>query len=245
MKTLSLSVSRPRNANGSWPRIMLMPSTTRVCSRTTSAAHSVQPLWMSVRVRVWTKLPACLTPPQCSTRSASQYPGGGSPQSAKVRTGTLCLMAEPIPQRRRRPRPVASRTGRNNRSILAALTSSSELLTTGSSRRCPCRSMLSISTGSRALSRFPQQRQCLAHRLIIYALARSRGPRDERPVQHPQRVLAVIAGHPREFVQKLAALPSARCPVGVAQSPLSILCVSPCSVASPSLGPPFSPAADG
>ena len=52
MKTLSLSVSSPRSKNGSWRRIMLMPSTTRVCSRTTKAAHSVQPLWMSVKVRL-------------------------------------------------------------------------------------------------------------------------------------------------------------------------------------------------
>ena len=66
--------------------------------------------------------------------------------------------------------------------MVAALTSSSLLLTTGSSRRCPWRSMLSISTGSEffkplaadAIGRLPQQRQRLAHRFVVKALTRSR-----------------------------------------------------------------------
>jgi hypothetical protein len=53
----------------------------------------------------------------------------------KVRTGTLCRIGEPSPQRRRRKRPLASRTERSNRSMVAALMSNNALLTTGSSRK--------------------------------------------------------------------------------------------------------------
>jgi len=55
MSALSLSVSSPRSAKGRLLATALIPSTTRLCSRTASAAHSVQPLWISVKVRVWTE----------------------------------------------------------------------------------------------------------------------------------------------------------------------------------------------
>src|SRR5271170_1088401 len=65
------------------------------------------------------------------------------------------------------------------------------------------------------IGRLPQQRQCLAHCLIVKPLARSRRPRHEPPVKHPQCVFAVIAGHPGELIQNLPALPAARCPVAL------------------------------
>ena len=46
-----------------------------------------RPVAMSVSTSVWTKAPTALTPER-ATKSTSTKPGGGSPQSPKVRTGT-------------------------------------------------------------------------------------------------------------------------------------------------------------
>ena len=54
MKALSLSESTPSMANGSSAATLSNASITSICSRTRMATHSVQPLAMSVSVRVWT-----------------------------------------------------------------------------------------------------------------------------------------------------------------------------------------------
>ncbi len=74
-----------------------------------SGAHSVQPVAMSVRTSVCTKLPL-VTGPLCATRSASTNPGGGSSQSENVRTGILRRTDEGAAVRRRRLPPACSRT---------------------------------------------------------------------------------------------------------------------------------------
>src|SRR5713101_6449685 len=92
MNTLSLSVSNPSRAKGSSLRISFSTSVSSRCSRTSSGAHSVHPVAMSVKTRVCTKLPFA-TGPLCETRSASTNPGGGLSQPSNVRTGTLRLIA--------------------------------------------------------------------------------------------------------------------------------------------------------
>ena len=92
MNTLSLSVSNPSSANGIRRRISLSTSVSSFCSRTSSGAHSVQPVAMSVSVSVCTKLPFAVGP-LCATRSASTNPGGGLSQPSKVRTATLRRIA--------------------------------------------------------------------------------------------------------------------------------------------------------
>src|SRR3954447_17271490 len=77
----------------------------RPFSRTSNGPHSVHPVAMSVKTSVCTKLPLA-EGPLCATRSASTKPGGGSCQSAKVRTGTLRRTAEDGAVRRRVPPPV-------------------------------------------------------------------------------------------------------------------------------------------
>ena len=91
MNTLSLSVSNPSSGNGMRWRISLNTSANSFCSRTSNGAHSVQPVAMSVSVKVCTKLPLAVGP-LCATRSASTNPGAGSFQPSKVRTGTLRRM---------------------------------------------------------------------------------------------------------------------------------------------------------
>jgi hypothetical protein len=54
MNTLSLSVSNPSKTNGSSLRISLSTSVSSVCSRTSTGAHSVHPVAMSVSVSVCT-----------------------------------------------------------------------------------------------------------------------------------------------------------------------------------------------
>ncbi len=70
MKTLTLSVSRPSNGNGSAGRSAVITSPSRRCSRNSRGAHSVQPVETSGRVSVCTKLPLA-DGPLWATRSAS------------------------------------------------------------------------------------------------------------------------------------------------------------------------------
>ncbi|WP_292213606.1 hypothetical protein [Mesorhizobium sp.] len=64
------------------------------------ATHSVQLVAISVKTIVCTKLPGEEVP-EWATKSTSTYPGGGSFQSPKVRTGTDRRTAELSPARRR------------------------------------------------------------------------------------------------------------------------------------------------
>src|SRR4051794_17987117 len=77
----------------------------------------VHPVAMSVNTSVCTKLPLA-EGPLCATKSASTKPGGGSCQSAKVRTGTLRRTAKDGAVRRRVPPPACARTGRKARGRL-------------------------------------------------------------------------------------------------------------------------------
>ncbi len=70
MNSLPLSVSTPRRGNGIVGRRRASASTTRPLSRTRSGRHSVQPVAISVSVRVCTKLPSTVPPPW-DTRSIS------------------------------------------------------------------------------------------------------------------------------------------------------------------------------
>ncbi|WP_164759713.1 hypothetical protein, partial [Mesorhizobium sp. M5C.F.Ca.IN.020.29.1.1] len=60
---------------------------TRPLSRVRTGTHSVQPVAISVKTIICTKLPDEEVP-EWATKSTSTYPGGGSFQSPKVRTGT-------------------------------------------------------------------------------------------------------------------------------------------------------------
>ena len=75
--------------NGSSDATLSNASTITIYLRIRMATHSVQPLAISVTVRVWTKSLSVFTPPQCSTMSNWKKPSGGSRQSAKVRAGML------------------------------------------------------------------------------------------------------------------------------------------------------------
>ena len=155
MKTLSLSVSNPSNANGSSLRISVNATVSTVCSRTSSGAHSVQPVAISVKTKVCVKAPFA-NGPECATRSASTKPGAGLFQSENVRTGTLRLITvEPL--RRRCPVALAL-TPLRIRSIVAALMAKSCCRFWSSSPPCPWRSIASISSGSKGCSRLPQIR---------------------------------------------------------------------------------------
>src|SRR3954454_18563358 len=114
MNTLSLSVSNPSRSKGSSWRSSVKTALSRPCSRTSNGPHSVHPVAMSVKTSVCTKL-LLAEGPLCATRSASTKPGGGSCQSAKVRTGTLRRTAEDGAVRRRVPPPACARTGRKAR----------------------------------------------------------------------------------------------------------------------------------
>lgn len=78
--------------------------------------------------------------PPCATRSASQYPGGGDPQSLNVRTGTCRRTALEKPARRRRPPAAAIFTSLSRRSIVAALTLKTFDRSSAESFNLPCRS---------------------------------------------------------------------------------------------------------
>ena len=131
-----------------------------------TVTHSFQPLAMSVSVRVWTNSPSVLLPPQCSTMSISQNPGGGSSQSAKLRTGMLRRIAEPTPLRRLRCPSMCARAVAKTRSMVAALTSKPLVLMTGSRSRWPCRSMASTNIGINGFRRLPHTRSAASHNTV-------------------------------------------------------------------------------
>ncbi len=133
MNTLSLSVSNPSKGNGSRLRTSPSTSVSSVCSRTSSGAHSVYPVAMSVSVSVCTKLPSAVGP-LCATRSDSMNPGSGSFQSANVRTGTLRRTPAEGGARRRVLPPACPLTSRSARSMVAALIASKLPRTSGASR---------------------------------------------------------------------------------------------------------------
>ncbi|AZN97996.1 MAG: hypothetical protein EOQ42_00595 [Mesorhizobium sp.] len=97
----------------------LMAAMTRPLPRVRTGTHSVQPVAISVKTIVCTKLPDEEVP-EWATKSTSTYPGGGSFQSPKVRTGTDVRTAELSPARRRCPPRATARTSESRRSIRCA-----------------------------------------------------------------------------------------------------------------------------
>ena len=73
MNSLSLSRSNPNSAKDSSLRTSLSTSVNSRCSRTSSGAHFVQPVAMSVSTSVCTKLLFAVGL-LCATRSASTNP---------------------------------------------------------------------------------------------------------------------------------------------------------------------------
>lgn len=94
----------------------------------------------------------------CATRSASQYPGGGDPQSLNVRTGTCRRTTLETPARRRRPPVAAIFTLLSRRSIVAALTFNTSDRSSTESFNLPCRSSAGSKNGIVATSRLLQSR---------------------------------------------------------------------------------------
>ena len=101
-------------------------------------------------------------PAQCATKSTSRKPGNGSPQSKNVRTGTRTLRF--LFRRRLRHEPASLRTGARRRSIMAALTVSTQRRTSPWSSRCPWRAIASTKAGGTAFKRFPQMRSDASHK---------------------------------------------------------------------------------
>jgi hypothetical protein len=93
-------------------------------------------------------------------------PGAGSPQSEKVRTGTLRRNAAEGGVRRRGAPPAAVRTSRSSRSIVAAVIASTPARTSAANCRWPCRSIASTNTGSNGRNRLPQTRSEASHSTI-------------------------------------------------------------------------------
>ena len=162
MNTLSLSVSNPSKSNGMSLRRPVRTAFTSVRSRNSNGAHSVHPVAISVRTRVWAKLPRA-EGPLCDTRSASTNPGAGSCQSECVRTGMLCRTDDGEIRGRRRRAPDCSRMLRRDRSIVAALMASKPARTSSARARWPCLSMEPTSVGSNGFRRLPQMRSDASH----------------------------------------------------------------------------------
>src|SRR3954468_21312930 len=210
MNTLSLSVSNPSRSEGSSLRSSVKTSLSRPCSRTSNGPHSVHPVAMSVKTSVCTKLPLA-EEPLCATKSASTKPGGGSCQSAKVRTGTLRRTAEEGAVRRRMPLPACARTGRKARSMVAALIANRRVRTSTASWRGPCRSIASTENRRQRLQALaadpvrclPEHDQRFADRLIVEAPLRPwcRAPVRRSTTEHAHGVLAMEPGHRDELVQ--------------------------------------------
>src|SRR5438105_167553 len=210
MNTLSLSVSNPRRAKGSSLRISLSTSVNSRCSRTSSGAHSVHPVAMSVNTRVCTKLPFA-TGPLCATRSASTKPGGGLSQPSNVRTGTLRLAT----RRSTRLLPDVSQgpvdRGRAHRQQADAHLRREPKMAmplhcldqNGHQRPQPL--------AADPVRRLPNHDQCFPCRVLVDPAP---GPRSRTPLRltrpkQPHHVLAVKAGNRRELVEDAAPL----CPV--------------------------------
>jgi hypothetical protein len=102
IKAPSLSESSPSIANGRSAAAFSSPPITGIWLRSRMVTRSVQPLAMSVNVRVWIKSPSLFGSPQRSRMSISKKPGGGSRQSENLRTGMPRRIASPTPLRRLR-----------------------------------------------------------------------------------------------------------------------------------------------
>ena len=163
MKAPSLSKSTPFSGNGKSSSATCSASSASAPVRIMTGTHSVQPVAMSVSTMVCAKAPAALTP-ECATKSTSTNPGGGSPQSAKVRTGTERRTAELNPARRRRPCAAAMRISDRSRSIVAGLADRSAARRSSSGASCPCRSSAGSRTGIIGANRFEQTRSDASHR---------------------------------------------------------------------------------
>ena len=152
INTLPLSESMPRIGTGNSREMASSPSTTRDCSRASSGIASVQPEKTSVTTSLLMNEPA-MDSPQWATRSISRYPGSGSFQSEKVRTGMrlpiflFCLRFLRL--------PACSLIGLSNLSMVEALAANSRCRTPVSRSRCPCLSGDSTILGSAALSLLP------------------------------------------------------------------------------------------
>ena len=146
------------------------PSTTRDCSRANSGIASVQPEQTSVTTRLLMNEPATDSP-QWATRSISRYPGSGSFQSEKVRTGMrlpiflFCLRFLRL--------PACSLMGLSSLSMVAALAANSRRRTSGSRSRCPCLSSDSTILGSAAFSLFPHILSEASHTTVSASLTAS------------------------------------------------------------------------
>ncbi len=122
MNALSLSESTPSIANGR-SAAAFESFNHRGSGYVLAWPHILSSRWRyRQREGVDESLPSIFEPPQCSTMSISKKPGGGSRQSAKVRTGMLRRMAEPTPVRRLRRPSMCARAVASMRSMLAALT---------------------------------------------------------------------------------------------------------------------------
>src|SRR3954463_11773503 len=210
MNTLSLSVSNPSRSKGSSLRSSVKTSLSRPCSRTSNGPHSVHPVAMPVKTSVCTKLPLA-EGPLCATRSASTKPGGGSCQSAKVRTGTLRRTAEDGAVRRRVPPPACARTGRKCPVHGRRAHRHKARADLGSELEMPVPLHRLHENGRQRLQalaadpvrRLPEHDQRFADRLIVEAPLRPwcRAPVRRSTAEHAHGVLAMEPGHRDELVQ--------------------------------------------
>jgi hypothetical protein len=173
MNTLSLSVSKPSNANGIRWRIVLQDLSQKLFAPEPAPARTPSILSRCPSVSGFAR--SCLSP---TTRRAPRdpprrNPGGGSFQSAKVRTGTLRRIAAEGGALRRFRAPAPSLTSRRTRSIVAALIAIRLTRNAGPSLRWPFhridqdRHQRPQPLAANPVRGFPDHDQSLAHRLII------------------------------------------------------------------------------
>ena len=139
MNSDPLSESMPRMGNGNCAATCSMASNTQMAALFLTDRLMVQPVAMSVTVRVKQNSPDEL-PPSWPTRSISTNPGDPLIHSAQVRIGIWDLSNVPglVWERPRNPR--AARSGASSRSMVAALidtkrAASSSLITRSPSLR--------------------------------------------------------------------------------------------------------------
>ena len=159
MNAPSLSESMPSVVTGICWRIRMSPATASVCSRASNGTASTQPEQTSVATRLCRYSPA-IEPPPWTTKSISRKPGKGSFQSANVLIGIS--LRSFVGRRRFLRMPDPWRSGVSIRSIVAALTRSTCLRTSGSSFKCPCLSSAPTKWGIAAFNRFPQMRSAVS-----------------------------------------------------------------------------------
>ena len=94
MNSDPLSESTPRIGNGMLRAMSLSAARTHLAVLSGTERFSVQPVAMSVTVKVNAWPPARL-PPSCQTKSISTNPGRASSHSAQVRTGIWLLSSDP------------------------------------------------------------------------------------------------------------------------------------------------------